>query len=359
MNSYTSNSSPIAGLVRTLAPWLVALVAIFAIEVAIAAVFKPGPIERSNFLNLNPLKSETVQRAFVYERMKAFSRNDDIVIMQSGDSSGAYGIRSPVVNEYLPEGVKYINMSCCANMGYRGFYAVMDYFSARNKEMKYFVLYKSPDGIIFDYLWYDLGINLGGIESLRVFGHDIARNFTGLRSYLSIPSLGLRRQVHKAVYFWYHEQERPLINNKNYFKFLETFEQNGGWYMPDDEKINMGRYVNEPECKIPDTFVFEPTELGKVSLLEHVFSQFAELARARGIQLIIAFQPIACTYGTGMGTADIRAAIERFQKKYPEVIIPFDVIEHWDHKKFTVPAHVNWEASYETSRRLGARCATS
>ncbi len=50
-----------------------------------------------------------------------------------------------MVNEYLPKGIKYINMSCCANMGYRGFYAVMDYFSARNKEMKYFVLYKSPE----------------------------------------------------------------------------------------------------------------------------------------------------------------------------------------------------------------------
>ncbi len=42
-------------------------------------------------------------------------------------------------------------------------------------------------------------------------------------------------------------------------------------------------------ASLHDTFVFEPRELGKVSLLEYVFSQFAELARARGIELIVAF----------------------------------------------------------------------
>jgi hypothetical protein len=353
-NSSISSSDSIWKGARHLAPWLAALALIFAIEYAIAAVYNPLPADRTNFLNLNPLKAETVQRAILYEKLKYYSPPRDFTIMQAGDSSGFYGIRSRVVEEYLPKGTEYVNFSCCANMGYRGYYALLDYYSKANPALKYFVLYVSPTGLPRDYLWYDLGISLGGNDTLRVFGHDVAANFTGWRSYLDIASLALRRQMHTLAYFWYLPKEQELISNKNYLEYKESLAREGGWWMPKDEAVNLGPLATEPECVFPDQVVFEPRKLGRVSLIEYVFSQFAELARERGVQLVIAFQPVPCKPGTGAGTAEAHAAFARFRTNYPEVIVPFDFTDHWPASKFTVPAHVNWETSYETSRRLGA-----
>ena len=84
-------------------------------------VRRPDDDERSNFLSLSYLRPE-VHRLIVDEKLRAFARSSPDII-QIGDSTGFYGVNSDIVTNHLG-GLRYLNLSCCANMGFDGYYAV-------------------------------------------------------------------------------------------------------------------------------------------------------------------------------------------------------------------------------------------
>jgi hypothetical protein len=86
---------------------------------------------------------ETPQRAFVYDKIRAFAGWHPTIV-QSGDSSGSYGIEPSVVMRHQPPGVTYLNMSCCANLGYNVYYNILDFMLTHNPSVRYAVLYITP-----------------------------------------------------------------------------------------------------------------------------------------------------------------------------------------------------------------------
>ena len=141
MSSSTSPSRRIFDRLqwRLWLPWLLAGLCVLAIESAVYLIEKPNFIERTNILTLAALRPEPFQRGVVYEKLRYYSEQKPDVV-QAGDSSGFYGIHGDIVESYLPKGLTYANLSCCANFGYRGYYAVLDYFSKTDPNLKYFVL---------------------------------------------------------------------------------------------------------------------------------------------------------------------------------------------------------------------------
>ena len=88
--------------------WIGSAVIFAAIEAAVYLVASPSIFDRTNFLQFSFVHDETPQRLFVLEKIKAFA-NSNPTIVQSGDSSGFYGIDPRVVTRHLPTGTSYIN----------------------------------------------------------------------------------------------------------------------------------------------------------------------------------------------------------------------------------------------------------
>ena len=76
--------------------WLAAGIILVAIEASIQFASPRSPFDRTNFLQFSFARDETPQRLFVYDKIKAFADSNPTIV-QSGDSSGFYGIEPAVV----------------------------------------------------------------------------------------------------------------------------------------------------------------------------------------------------------------------------------------------------------------------
>lgn len=133
MNSYISHFKE----------WIVAAAILLVLEGTIYAVAAPDPFDRTNFLQFSFGRAEPAQRLFVFHKLRAFEHSSPTIV-QAGDSSGFYGIEPSVVMRHLPQGVSYLNMSCCANLGFRGYYNILEFMAEHNTSVRYMVLHFTP-----------------------------------------------------------------------------------------------------------------------------------------------------------------------------------------------------------------------
>ncbi|MBR0855682.1 hypothetical protein [Bradyrhizobium liaoningense] len=336
--------------------WVAAALAVLVIELAILFTAHPNIFDRTNFLQFSFVKDETPQRLFVWEKIKAFADSNP-TILQSGDSSGFYGIEPNAVMKHLPAGVSYLNMSCCANLGFRGYYNIMELMAERNPSIKYMVLHFTPYTMPRPELWDSDGAALWGIADVKVFGDAVHQEFLSLWRLFHLPSLTYRRQVTDYAYYAagrFNDPNRPLLNNANYLEFHRTFRQTHGWMPESDAR----RPVATSECDIPTPDFFSVRDMGRKTYLQDVLDSYTALARRHRATLVIVFQPVACTLGTGRGSEKARAVINQFKHDNPDVEIPFPLIETWPADIFTSePAHVRREHTDQLADRLGPAMA--
>ena len=133
-------------------PWRIAAAMLVALEVSIYAAWRPDPLDRTNLLQFSFLRPETPQRLFVYEKIKAFLHANPTIV-QAGDSSGFYGIEPSVVMRSLPKDVSYLNMSCCANLGFNGYFNIFELMAKNNNSIRYFVPHITPHTMPRPELW--------------------------------------------------------------------------------------------------------------------------------------------------------------------------------------------------------------
>lgn len=340
--------------------FVIAALAIGAIEAAVLALGRPEAAARNNFLDLAYPAQEPLGRSIIYEKIRYFAdRRPEII--QLGDSSGLMGIRGDVVETYLPEGVAYANLSCCATQGYRGPLGVIKFMLHHNPDLEMVVLHQSPTG---NHPRADNNTREGvGFFDL---GNKLHDQYVGLKKLVHPPSLGFRRAVTEQAYYGPLlaaagvplDPERPITDHDSFDLMLDTIGENGG-YIPDPEiYIDLGPWGEMEECEL----VYETRPSGPfglnlfgapVSYVEETYGVYAELARKHGFKLMIAYQVMPCPRGTGEGSRAVREAIARFQEKYPEVAIPFDIVDPWPPEKFAVAAHVRDAHTVELSHRLG------
>ncbi|HEY6331995.1 MAG TPA: hypothetical protein VI756_21885, partial [Blastocatellia bacterium] len=210
MSSFTSAFRPI----------LVAVAVIAGLEAAVMAVRHPDDVERSNFMTYGYLRPE-VHRLIVYEKLRAFVRSSPDVI-QIGDSTGFYGVNPDIVSSRLG-GLRYVNLSCCANMGFDGYYAVSHFMLRRNPSIKAVVLYFSAFNFIYP-------------NADNSFADPLESSFDSLRSYLMPPSLALRREVTDAIYTL---GGRPRTSaNPEIERKIGFIRHHEGWLPEDDIRVS-------------------------------------------------------------------------------------------------------------------------
>jgi hypothetical protein len=257
--------------------------------------------------------------------------------------------------KYLPAGVTYLNASCCANLGYRGYYNVLKFFAERNKSVRYIVLHVTPYTLPVAETWESGdGAALWADPTIKVFGEEVHREFLSAWRVFQIPSLALRRQVTEFSYYLngvFRDPKRPLAENPNYLKFLEIFRETRGWMPESDVRVD----VPPIDCPARSGSFFDIRTLSKKLYLQEVLESYAALARELNVTLVVVFQPVACK--TGPGSAEAVRVVERFKRVHPDVEIPFPLIETWPSSVFSVPAHVKRERTQLINDRLGKAMA--
>lgn len=336
-------------------PWLLALFLLLAIEAIVYAVGRPSEFDRTNFLQFTFSRDETPQRLFIHDKIKAFAYSNPSIV-QSGDSSGFYGIEPSVVMKHLPAGMTYLNMSCCANLGFNGYYNLMKFMAERNKSIRYMVLHFTPYTMPRAETWDTDGAALWGSPELKVFGDAVYHEYMSGWRIFNLPSLGYRRWVTDRVYYLgglFNRLDRPLLRNENYLEFLRLFKGTLGWMPESDHRTA----VPPTECDIPTPEFFSFRRLGYKTYLEEVLDSFAGLARENKAKLVVVFQPVACVVGSGKLNGKARSVVEKFKRDHPEVAIPFPLIETWPADMFSVPAHIRHEYTDRIGNRLGEAMA--
>jgi hypothetical protein len=259
-------------------------------------------------------------------------------------------------------------MSCCANLGFNGYYNVFKFMAQRDPDLKYMVLHITPYTMPRPEMWESDGANLWGAPGLEVFGDTINREYISAWRLLSPPSMAYRRQVSYVVYNAPTQHGKgpedraftpgdPIVVSSDedgpYYQFLRTYRQSGGWTPETD--VRGGVYA--AECDMPTLDYFDFRTMSRRTYIDSVFSSFAALAKRYHAKLVIVFQPVGCVLGTGTANAKAREAVERFKGEHPEVEFPFPLIETWPVDVFSVPAHVRREYTDRIGDRLGEAMA--
>ena len=336
-------------------PWIGALAIVAVIECMVQVMYSPAVSERTNFLQFSYGRDEPAQRLFMYHKLTAFAGINPTIV-QSGDSSGFYGIEPAAIMRYLPKGATYLNLSCCANLGFNGYYNVFRFMADRNPGLRYFVLHITPYTMPRPEMWNSDGAALWGDSSIKVFGDAIYSEFISSRHYVYPPSLAFRRNVSDRIFYLsglLRRLDRPLLQAGNYLEFLRVYKSTLGW-MPEND-VRGGVYASE--CDIAESEFFDARRLKWKTYTEEVLDAYAELAQKYQKTLVVVFQPVACVYGTGRGSAKTRQAIEHFRIEHPEVEMPFPLITTWSADLFSVPAHIRHEHTDLLAQRLGPAMA--
>jgi hypothetical protein len=321
-----------------LRPFAITLAVIALTEGVFGLSLRPNIVERSKFNLLNPLHS-----AIIFGKLGEFADSSPD-ILQVGDSTGFHGVRPDVVARYLG-GLKYLNLSCCAGMGYRGYYGIADFMLRRNPSIKAVVLYVGLRNLPRADL-------IGGQHQLGDFIETLTTPF----AYLSPPTVAVRRRIVDAM------------DRRGQWKLDATFteeirqsagEYNGWW--PEHDRRLAGEHRVEfwrQACGATGFAVENDRDIfygdDKQSYMLTEFQRFATLAAQHGAKLVVLFHPYSCRGLAGSmleaRRKDIRTLVERNPNT---IVLPEHMLELWPAEKFVSAEHLRVGYDEENFRRVG------
>ena len=314
-------------------------------------------IAENNFFDNQFKKSDVPQKYLIKYKHKLFTGYKSEFI-QIGDSSGLYSLRPNIVNNYL-DGMKYINVSCCADIGWKGYAITGNYFLRRSPNVKYLVLYFTPynlptpfnqeneftkdiKSIYEDNLDYDLFkiFNYLPSQTLRKKTLDfVFLKNTQTKSYEPkdlVEAMGLIRVFKKFTGF----DPENLLDSLIFHK---------GW-MPYPDTINVDkRYIYSGSCGvgISDRF-FGKYKSGSLS---NGIKMINNVAQNNKVKLVVIFNPVACKESETINP--ILKELNNLKKQNPNIIFLNDFINTIDKENFVDNEHLTPFASIQNSKFIG------
>jgi hypothetical protein len=344
MNSYISSFKPV----------LIALAIIGLIEVVYASSTTTSPVERTSYLNFNYGQGEFAHKVIIYEKLLNAVRDQPNVI-QIGDSAGMHSVDPRIVEQYLG-GLTFHNISCCANMTFEGYYAVLDFMLRHDPSIKAVVLYMTlmqapanPDAMA--------GQIVGGFERLRL-------SFSSLGALVSPPTLGARPDLVRWIYTLGNAlpQWGLLPFEESMPALTRILRENRGWWPEHDPHL-----PDERQAKMIDEVCRGPKGASRANMdarfdvfgtsrsyADIEFRRLADLARRHDIKLIIITQPTPCDEFGGNLLTRLRSDIAKVAAHYPNVVVSDPgLFEHWPSQWYTTGEHLRVGREEELSRRAG------
>lgn len=337
-----------------------ALVMIAAGELGYATVDGSSPVERSTYINWNFNEPELFHKGLIYEKIRrAIVARPDII--QVGDSSGLHAIVPGIVEKFIP-GLTYENLSCCANMGYDGYYTIAEFMLRHVSSIKAVVLYLSWNNTMFAPDAVDAHI-VGSPDRLR-------GAFGPLAGPSALPSMASREDVLRSTYTLAGQLE-PLGSvplDRRWPAVISSIRKHQGWLREQDihrtaagrEKL-MKDLCGNGTMDVSGSGPTVPDILGRPqSYLGFELTRLAQLTARHGAKLVVAFQPHPCrmVLDNSFLTAR-RADIAKLIATYPNVEVPAapQLFEHWPAQRFTSADHLRTGYEDAASRRLGRELA--
>jgi hypothetical protein len=329
---------------RTIA---VAAAVVGLVEGVCALTLRPGFVERANVGLLDPFHN-----AAIFGKLAAFEDSAPDIV-QVGDSSGFHGVRPEVVMSYLG-GLTYLNLSCCANTGYRGYYGIADFMLRRNPSIKALVLYIGLNSLPRTDL----------IHGEHEMGEYIQNVLTNPFAHLAPPSITLRQRIADRI--------RAERLSRTAAAFIADMQQSTrrhhGWWAEHDRRLagaKRGDYwrriCGETGIAVrgdDDVFYGVDAAHGRRSYLRTELERFAALAAGHGARLIVAFHPFSCRGLEGSQLAARRSDIRAVIQQYGDMVaLPEQMLELWPTERFVSADHLRIGYDAENSRRLGRMLA--
>jgi hypothetical protein len=319
-----------------------ALGVIAATEGVCALALRPGIVERTKFNLLDRFQSRVI-----------FGKLDDFAdtapdIIQVGDSSGFHGVQPDVVMRYLG-GLTYVNLSCCAALGYRGYYGIADFMLRRNPGIKAVVLYVSLNNLPRADL----------IEGQHQLGAFIQNSLTTPFSYLSPPTVALRQRIVDAM-----EKKGQARTDAVFTDDMRASARaHNGWWAEHDRRLAGDKRVafwraacGETGVKSIDRASYYAPD-GQSYMLSEL-ERFAALAAHHEAKLIVMFQPFSCRGLDVDFLAARRADVRTLLSRHRNVsVVPEQILEAWPTEKFVSGDHLRVGYDVENSIRVGRALA--
>lgn len=299
--------------------------------------------ERTALLEYNYLKRDVGQKYSVSYKAWLFAGAPAEFVM-IGDSSGAYGVKPHIVERYL-NGATLINANCCADVGWKGYAYLADYFLSHNPRAKYLLLHVTP---------YSMPRQFGEGFSGDVYGVFAAP----YRGVYRLPSLYYRGRVLNAAYRYTPDyrarEERDVMDNLGVApqdlpqgkSLVDTMRDTGGWLPYDVKPHRKDMPVGECGPRINE-YAFGRR---KQSTVPKALSRIADVAERHGVKLMVVFNPVACRDNAGMDR--LRGEIEEVAaQRHIALLMPF--IRTWPAASFSDEWHLNPQGAEKHSRETG------
>ncbi len=256
-------------------------------------------------------------------------------IIQVGDSSGFFGVR-PLVVEQRIRPFTYVNLSCCANTGWPGYYEIAKYHLRRNTNIRLLVVYVTP--YTPPNLW------AAGMrdELARYFHNPGSRGFDTLADYF--PSIRYRELINGILLSGVQRKdEKGDITSEllgkigvssddvdDFFNeavsqghsLKRIFEDGRGW-LPYDAKEPIKK-VHRAECG-PVIVSSYWREDKYDQPLDYYIQLFNELATDFDVDVVFIFNPVVCDYGRE--ASGIARDIERIDEEFDRVHFNYPYIQ--------------------------------
>jgi hypothetical protein len=347
MNSYISSFKAV----------LAALAVIAAIEAAYVAMAPAEPVERSGYLSLNFNAKEFVHKSLIQEKLiNAVQHRPDVI--QVGDSSGLHGIVPRIVDQYLG-GLRYENLSCCANTGFEGYYAITEFMLRHVPSIRAVVLYTSLNNEARDPANLD-AISVGGPERL-------SSAFGALSPLTTPPTLAARSDIVRPVYTLGGKIDQPGLQPlaTTWPEFPKFLRDTRGWRPEGDVHRTPEKHAQafsalcgptgerRMEGPRPEDLVRDITGVAR-SYTEIELRRLADLAARHKAKLILVFQPYPCAAVAGTLLAALKSDIAAVTRDHPNLVVPDRALfEPWPAQRFASADHVRTGYEDTASRRAG------
>jgi hypothetical protein len=343
---------------------LAALVIVAVIEVSYSAADTSSPVERSGYLNWNFNSAELFHKVMIYEKLRHAVQNAPDVI-QIGDSSGFHAVVPRIVDHYLG-GLKYDNLSCCANTTFDGYYTIAEFMLRNVPTIKAVVLYISLNQTTVDPILKQTDI-VGGDDRLR-------SAFGWFAPFTSPATLSARAGVLRSVYTLGHTLDQPGLQpfdiNPAFDDLTRSIRASDGWWAEHDahpttdKQLEMwaticGRSSARPW---PDLNHYYTRDIfGRQQLhMQIELRRLARLTARHNAKLIVIFQPHPCQAAVGDFIAVRQADIAAVLAEHPNVVVPIPALfEPWPRQWFTSADHLRTGHEDAASRRVGRAVAES
>lgn len=304
----------------------------------------------SDLLSLAPQQKERITSIFINEKINRLT-GKPIDFIQVGDSSGFYGVKPDTLMQGLEDKRTWMNFGCCARAGFRGYRLIVDEVLRRQQAIghkpSYMVLnmtpYYSP---LQSYEDSELAENLDIAYAQRWRPHFHSAGWRlPLTNFLYRGEWTNRLIDDRVDQYW-------GINFSQLHKDLRGIDRSYGWMVRPGPNVDVPTDACDFHIEYEREGLFSRKDVLNRSLFRRELVETAGFAAARGLKLVVVFNPVPCT---GEGSADakrLQQDIDWFRAAYPDAVLPVPLIRVYPKQLFKDKWHLAPQGAERNSREI-------